>query len=409
MKRLVISIFVIFIVNCNAYDWVEISDFNEPVWKYFKSDNYGYQVVGVDEGLYLNVGLDWEYYPRGFRVFDIVDLDSNTILVADADGSCQSAGLWEFEFETADYDIVFFTWHGVKILHCNQNYYFIAGDYWQSFDGYDWNYYNYWDSAFIVSIAAFENNVVLSTEENIYVSDDEGITFNQIEQTIENIADLVFSSDGLLYGRTPWHFEDSIIWVSDDFGASWSELFHDSYIGRIGVDSAGKLFVGWRGYPENLSGIAYWDEQEQELVYMNSNLPNLEINRIEPFEYEGNPSVVCCTQEGIFYLTDYAKNSDDELSLDEISLSLSNYPNPFNPQTSIIFTILKESRIELTIYNTKGQRIKSLLKDNFAKGKYSIIWTGDDELGNSVSSGIYFYKLNVDSKNEIIRKCLLLK
>ncbi len=409
MKYLIMSFTIFIFLNCNAYEWVEIGDFDEPTWKYFTDANSEYQVVGVEEGLYINQEMGWEYYYRGLRVFDIVDLDSTKILLADASGTCMGAGLWEFNIETTDYSIVFWAWHGFKILYCNQNYYYIAGNYWQSFDGYDWNLYNYWNADFVYSVAAYENHVVVATENNVYISEDEGITFVPAEPAIANIADLVFACDGILYGRTPYSFEESIIWVSYDFGESWSELFYNTYIGRIGVDSAGKLFVGWRGYPEGYSGIAYWDEQAQELVYLNNNLPNLEINRIQPYEHGATPSVICCTQEGVFYLTDYVSIIEKECNPNE-DIFLSNHPNPFNPETSISFSVPQTSSfVTLEIYNMKGQKVKTLVHGTLPVGEYSVVWDGRDSNGERVGSGVYLYKLNVNNKTEAVKKCLLLK
>jgi len=88
---------------------------------------------------------------------------------------------------------------------------------------------------------------------------------------------------------------------------------------------------------------------------------------------------------------------------------LNNYPNPFNPNTTINFSVQEDCNIELSIYNIKGQEINPLINDNFSKGNHQIIWNGDDEYNNPVSSGIYYYKLNVNGKTEAVRKCLLLK
>lgn len=85
------------------------------------------------------------------------------------------------------------------------------------------------------------------------------------------------------------------------------------------------------------------------------------------------------------------------------------FPNPFNPLTTIEFSIYNDSKVELTIYNIKGQKIKTLAQNEFTKGLHSIIWNGDDELNNPVSSGTYFYKLNINGKTEAVKKCLLLK
>jgi Right handed beta helix region len=99
--------------------------------------------------------------------------------------------------------------------------------------------------------------------------------------------------------------------------------------------------------------------------------------------------------------------------------SLSNYPNPFNPSTSISFELSNEQneQIGLVIYNLKGQRVKdlstSLSHPEFIEGRgktmYSVIWSGDNDSGNPVSSGIYFYKLKTGNTTKAVKKCLLLK
>ncbi|MCF8357088.1 MAG: choice-of-anchor J domain-containing protein [Melioribacteraceae bacterium] len=86
-----------------------------------------------------------------------------------------------------------------------------------------------------------------------------------------------------------------------------------------------------------------------------------------------------------------------------------NYPNPFNPTTMITFSIIENCNVELFIYNFKGQKVKQLISNQLSSGEHSIIWNGDDDSGSSVSSGIYFYKLNVNGRTEATKKCLLLK
>lgn len=82
-----------------------------------------------------------------------------------------------------------------------------------------------------------------------------------------------------------------------------------------------------------------------------------------------------------------------------------NYPNPFNPSTTIYFQIGKTENVNLEIFNTKGQKIKSY---HVSKGQQQITWNGCDSNGKLVDSGIYFYRLSAQNKN-IIRKMLLLK
>ncbi len=100
---------------------------------------------------------------------------------------------------------------------------------------------------------------------------------------------------------------------------------------------------------------------------------------------------------------------DKKILASQNDFLLSNYPNPFNPITNILFSINKNANVELSIYNVKNQKIKTLTNDHFLKGEHSIVWQGDDDLDNIVSSGIYFYKLTIDNKLKSIKKCLLLK
>ncbi|MCD4817628.1 MAG: T9SS type A sorting domain-containing protein [Candidatus Cloacimonetes bacterium] len=93
----------------------------------------------------------------------------------------------------------------------------------------------------------------------------------------------------------------------------------------------------------------------------------------------------------------------------EVSKLLGNYPNPFNPTTKISFSIPEESKVELTVFNIKGQKVRYLAKEQYSKGNHSVIWNGEDDLGKLVSSGTYFFKLNVYGKTIAVKKCLLLK
>jgi len=88
---------------------------------------------------------------------------------------------------------------------------------------------------------------------------------------------------------------------------------------------------------------------------------------------------------------------------------INNYPNPMQSQTTISFSIQEQNTIDLSIYNIKGQLVKTLINDNREKGTHSIIWEGTDDNGKSVSSGIYYYKLNVDREDVAVRKCVIIR
>ncbi len=99
---------------------------------------------------------------------------------------------------------------------------------------------------------------------------------------------------------------------------------------------------------------------------------------------------------------------DEDISGPLVLSLLQNRPNPFNPETTISFTITEKNPVVLNVYNLKGQRVKSLCNENLNPGVHSIIWNGTDDNGIKVTSGIYYYKLVTQGK-ELIRKMVMLK
>jgi flagellar hook assembly protein FlgD len=91
----------------------------------------------------------------------------------------------------------------------------------------------------------------------------------------------------------------------------------------------------------------------------------------------------------------------------EFQLS-NNYPNPFNPSTSISYSVPQSSNVSLVIYNILGKKVRTLLNDSHSAGNYQVIWDGKDDLGNQVSSGMYLYAL-ISGDISIVKKMILLK
>ena len=104
----------------------------------------------------------------------------------------------------------------------------------------------------------------------------------------------------------------------------------------------------------------------------------------------------------------FGEEGELEDNIPSVTKLHSNYPNPFNPSTTISFSLPKEENIELTIYNIKGQKVKTLYSGSAEEGKHTMIWEGKDTNDKLVSSGLYFYQLKTKDK-ELTRKMLLLK
>jgi hypothetical protein len=85
-----------------------------------------------------------------------------------------------------------------------------------------------------------------------------------------------------------------------------------------------------------------------------------------------------------------------------------NYPNPFNSNTTIMFELPEPSDVEIVIYDILGRKVVTLASEKMSAGSHSRIWTGRNQTGLTVSSGVYFYRLAA-GQNVAIKKLLLLK
>jgi hypothetical protein len=84
-----------------------------------------------------------------------------------------------------------------------------------------------------------------------------------------------------------------------------------------------------------------------------------------------------------------------------------NYPNPFNPNTTIKFSLPEASYVKLEVFNILGQKVKNLLNEKKNAGVHTVVWNGDNQNGERVSSGIYFYRLETESYGSVKKMVLL--
>lgn len=85
-----------------------------------------------------------------------------------------------------------------------------------------------------------------------------------------------------------------------------------------------------------------------------------------------------------------------------------NFPNPFNLNTTIGYTILEQSFVSMTIYNLKGDVIRNLINENKTSGDKTVIWNATNNEGQPVSAGVYLYNIEAGDYREI-KKMILLK
>lgn len=107
-------------------------------------------------------------------------------------------------------------------------------------------------------------------------------------------------------------------------------------------------------------------------------------------------------------LINYPVAGNDPISPAITSYQLGNYPNPFNPETTISFELPFRTEAELVVFNVRGQKIRSLASGSMEAGRHTVVWNGLDDAGKPVSSGIYFTRISSGNTNET-RKMMLIK
>ncbi len=105
----------------------------------------------------------------------------------------------------------------------------------------------------------------------------------------------------------------------------------------------------------------------------------------------------------------YQSTNEDDPVLPVFDTALNgNYPNPFNPTTTISFSLEEKAQVSLTIFNQRGQKVRELLNEQMPAGNHHLIWNGTDDNGNGVGSGIYYYRMK-SGKYSSTRKMIMMK
>ncbi|NLN84890.1 MAG: T9SS type A sorting domain-containing protein [Candidatus Cloacimonetes bacterium] len=209
-------------------------------------------------------------------------------------------------------------------------------------------------------------------------------------------------TDYLPYAQTP----EILISVSPNYGHSWSDPINLNNVETPEMSGIKPMYV----YPAD--SVIYTGMQGNNKVgkigfmFYNDYTWGSHVNSPA---YHPNPDggeVMFMELEIVFALHDPAV---DDQNIPPVSkMLLQNYPNPFNPETTIAFDLPQSGTAKLEIYNTKGQLIKTLANGQHDFGRHSYVWNGTDNQGNSVSSGLYFYRLSANGHSES-RKMMLMK
>ncbi len=315
--------------------------------------------------------------------------------------------------------------------------------FYDDFDVENGTTYTYYVTAVYVEGESEPSNEVVVTPNPIYLPPPTNLTYEIIDTTLllswdePDIDELPL----ILYGYNVYRNSELIMELLDDTTYLYEDLIPGIYtfyvtavydLGESGPSNVVEISTS-PPPPTNLtyevldyvSVSLMWDEP----VFYGYNLIGYNVYRdeevINPAPVQETFFLDCClipdntytyyvtalydegesgsSNEVVVYVT-----SADENFLPITTKLLSNYPNPFNPLTTISFALAEPGITKIEIYNNRGQRIITLIDDYMEIGQHRVTWNGRDNRSQEVGSGIYFYRMNSGDYLET-RKMILMK
>ncbi len=225
-------------------------------------------------------------------------------------------------------------------------------------------------------------------------------------------------ADSLL--PNPWM--DSRTQAMFDNDAVWPNFVEEN---NANIDPGFVNFGGTEGMVAQMRNhrdgneFGFWGWDPDSAIYPDVHWAFLQWPLPEDFSYSANltstdgfhvGSLEYYPEELAQYEANLTAVKDDNIDYVPQKFSLDqNYPNPFNPVTTINYTLKESGAVDLIVFNMLGQKIKTLVnRSQMVAGNHQVTWDGTNDLGQPVSNGIYFYKLQVGTVSKI-RKMALLK
>lgn len=125
-------------------------------------------------------------------------------------------------------------------------------------------------------------------------------------------------------------------------------------------------------------------------------------------DIDGNPRIVGTVDMGAYEHQGPPTGIDDEGEGSMPTALRSVYPNPFNPMVTVEFDVVRQQHVEMTIYDLRGKRVRTLVNEVREPGAHRLIWDGRDNGGSRVATGVYFLRFRSDG-NTTYRKLVMLK
>jgi len=281
----------------------------------------------------------------------------------------------------------------------------------------------------------------------IYKTTNEGSTWSTLNSSTSNVLRWMhFPNDttGYIVGGTNWD-NPNMLHKTNNSGNSWSMIyvfsgtviggvhFFDKDTGLVCGGSSGefikKTYDGgatWETKYSNSSGLFQSLQFSDDgigyacgnggrvIKSMDFGETWIEMEPVVPaatlldiYGVEGTVFAVGTSGSIFKYETPTGVEPFNEELLPTKILLYKNYPNPFNPETTISYQLPKGADVKLEIYNTLGQKVRTLVNTRVEAGYHQVVWDGKDHSNLEVSSGIYLYLIQAGNFNESSKMVLI--
>ena len=244
-----------------------------------------------------------------------------------------------------------------------------------------------------------------SSKGRVYRTTDRGNHWTAVDVGF-GLSPTFVSFEDSLVGLATAPFVNATIARSIDGGLTWEMLPGSnqtptrailSYV--AGTDS--KYMYSTASIPEYLGtasgsgftldyGMSWFDESEMSM------LPGSWVDATTGWAGSANDN-------NIYHWVGPVSISDSQAEIPQENLLLNNFPNPFNPSTTIRYGLPAASQVSLVIYDVRGNQIQTLRSEYQAAGSYAVVWNGETAGGNNISTGIYFARVTAGANTRTIK------
>ena len=378
---------------------------------------------GTENGISRFDGVHWtnyraedEFVTNGYHQFIVygAGVDRNNTKWFATRYGIKSFDGTTWETYTKNDSLTLTKFHTVVIDHDNVKW-FASADGVCSFDGNEWKRYTIEDGLIDNSV----NTIAVDNNNGLWFGTDYGVSyFDRIhwmtftEETgmpSTKVTSIAIDHNNIKWfgGETILSF-DGITWKEHRFYPEPSKPLCGGAL--ITVDKNNIVWVVMAGTCTDgtliTGGLASYDDTTWT-TYEN----DLGISRFRAsgIAVDDDNTKWFATAYGSISYNDKPGNAVEEnVKIPETLAITGNYPNPFNPSTTIVFTVPESGFADLIIYNILGQQVRKLLSETIPEGNHNIVWNGKDDSGIQVSSGIYISSLKT-GKLSSVHKMMLYK